>query len=317
MGADPSGPAPFAFPSLASAAGARQDRIMLTTHQEVHRLGGYGEYAPPPDLAHVVEALWVYARPLGSGVAIAGRGHRVLPDPTLSICLSGTRDADGRLTDAELFVLGPVRTVRYFNPTPGLHLEAIRLKFEWCRELLGIDPAAHVGGLDRFADAAPRMPSPPPSELFGTIDSAQALGVLLRWIGARVEAVRASRGTTLAHRGLESIRAGRTATVQLPAIARELALSERHLRRVVKGATGASPKSIQRTYRLNRAVAAADRAPRPDWAALAADAGYFDQSHLINEFRSMTGALPTELHAERRMQQERPESPRRSRPGFA
>jgi AraC-like DNA-binding protein len=285
---------------------------------ESYRLGGYREFAAPPGLAHVVEALWVYARPLGSGAAIPGRGHRVLPDPTLSICLTGTRDSGGRLTDAELLVLGPVRSVRYFNPTPGLHLEAIRLKSEWCRELLGIDPAVHVGGMDRFADAAPRTPSPPAEALLGTVDSAQALDVLLHWIGARVEALRASRGTTLAHRGLESIRAGRTATVQLPAIARELALSERHLRRVVRGATGASPKSIQRTYRLNRAVAAADRAYRPDWAALAADAGYFDQSHLIHEFRSLTGALPTELHAERRRQEEpRPESPRRSRPDFA
>ena len=32
----------------------------------------------------------------------------------------------------------------------------------------------------------------------------------------------------------------------------------------------------------------------PDWPQLALDLGYFDQAHLINDFRSITGYSPTE-----------------------
>jgi AraC-like DNA-binding protein len=36
-----------------------------------------------------------------------------------------------------------------------------------------------------------------------------------------------------------------------------------------------------------------------DWTGLAQDCGYFDQSHLIRECRSMSGFTPTELAARR------------------
>jgi AraC-like DNA-binding protein len=32
---------------------------------------------------------------------------------------------------------------------------------------------------------------------------------------------------------------------------------------------------------------------RPGWAAVAADAGFYDQSHLANEFRALCGLTPT------------------------
>jgi AraC-like DNA-binding protein len=36
-----------------------------------------------------------------------------------------------------------------------------------------------------------------------------------------------------------------------------------------------------------------------DWSELALDCGYFDQSHLIRECRSLSGFTPTELAARR------------------
>jgi len=37
------------------------------------------------------------------------------------------------------------------------------------------------------------------------------------------------------------------------------------------------------------------RRPAPDWADLALEGGFYDQSHLVNEFRALCGVTPTEF----------------------
>ncbi len=72
-----------------------------------------------------------------------------------------------------------------------------------------------------------------------------------------------------------------------------LDLSERHVRRVFKNVTGLSPKAYQRVERFRKtfhAMAGESRASSlPD---------FYDQSHMINEFRSFTGYSPGSLPSE-------------------
>ena len=77
------------------------------------------------------------------------------------------------------------------------------------------------------------------------------------------------------------------------AAADELSMSVRRFRREFGERVGLSPKAYARIVRFRRvamSVAAATEPPR--WAALAAEHGYFDQSHLIHEFRKLTGSTP-------------------------
>ncbi|OZI21398.1 AraC family transcriptional regulator [Bordetella genomosp. 9] len=75
-------------------------------------------------------------------------------------------------------------------------------------------------------------------------------------------------------------------------VAAGLGISERHLRRVFIEAVGMSPKMFSRLRRFSRAtdLARADR--RTNWASIAAEAGFYDQAHLIEEFRHFTGVTP-------------------------
>ena len=77
-------------------------------------------------------------------------------------------------------------------------------------------------------------------------------------------------------------------------LARRLEVSERHLTRVFRGAMGATPKQFARIARLSSVVAAA-RGAMANWAQIAADCGYADQSHMVHEFQAMVGVAPAAL----------------------
>ncbi|MGC2278440.1 MAG: helix-turn-helix domain-containing protein, partial [Candidatus Acidiferrales bacterium] len=57
---------------------------------------------------------------------------------------------------------------------------------------------------------------------------------------------------------------------------------------------GVSPKWVIRRYRLHEAIEKFNSCSRPDWAQLALELGYFDQAHLINDFRSIVGYSPSQ-----------------------
>jgi AraC-like DNA-binding protein len=91
----------------------------------------------------------------------------------------------------------------------------------------------------------------------------------------------------LALAAAERLTSGRVSTV-----ATDLGVSERHLRRVFREAFGVSPKEFAQLRRFQCALRTARRDGRASWASIAAAAGYYDQAHLIAEFRAITGVTP-------------------------
>jgi len=72
--------------------------------------------------------------------------------------------------------------------------------------------------------------------------------------------------------------------------------NKRTLQRLFAEYVGVSPKWVIRLYRLHEAVDRLRSGERLDGAQLAYDLGYFDQPHLINDFKSLTGYTPAQLH---------------------
>jgi AraC-like DNA-binding protein len=71
-------------------------------------------------------------------------------------------------------------------------------------------------------------------------------------------------------------------------------VGKRSLQRLFNEYVGVSPKWVIRRYRLHELIERANEGEEPDWPQLALELGYFDQAHLINDFRSITGYSPTE-----------------------
>jgi len=69
-------------------------------------------------------------------------------------------------------------------------------------------------------------------------------------------------------------------------------LAPRTLQRLFQRYVGVSPKWVLRRYRLHEAAAALAREQDRPWAEVAADLGYFDQSHFIRDFTAAIGMTP-------------------------
>jgi AraC-like DNA-binding protein len=60
---------------------------------------------------------------------------------------------------------------------------------------------------------------------------------------------------------------------------------------------GLTPKRFSRIRRLQRLLGAIEPAEPIDWSRLALAHGYYDQSHLVNDFGELTGITPTAYRA--------------------
>ena len=88
--------------------------------------------------------------------------------------------------------------------------------------------------------------------------------------------------------------------VRVRELAAEVGCSSRHLGELFRAEIGLAPKEAARVVRFDRARRRLQQA-RPRLAVvadLAADCGYFDQSHLNRDFRRFAGAAPLEWLAE-------------------
>ncbi|MBI4904298.1 MAG: helix-turn-helix domain-containing protein [Acidobacteria bacterium] len=75
-------------------------------------------------------------------------------------------------------------------------------------------------------------------------------------------------------------------------IARSMGCSSRHLERLFTRHVGLSPKTLARICRFQRILQTREARPHLAWASSAVDCGYYDQAHLIADYRQFTGTTP-------------------------
>ncbi len=71
-------------------------------------------------------------------------------------------------------------------------------------------------------------------------------------------------------------------------------IGKRSLQRLFNEYVGVNPKWVIRRYRLHDLVERFNSGEQVDYSQLALELGYFDQAHLINDFRSIVGYSPTQ-----------------------
>ncbi len=78
----------------------------------------------------------------------------------------------------------------------------------------------------------------------------------------------------------------------IPELARELAVSQRHLERLYHNQVGMSPKQYSQLLRVEVARLALKQTTEQSTTRLAAELGFYDQAHFIREFSAVIGMTP-------------------------
>jgi AraC-like DNA-binding protein len=82
-------------------------------------------------------------------------------------------------------------------------------------------------------------------------------------------------------------------------LVRATGYSHRWLTERFRAEVGLAPKAFARVVRFENAFERLGRLDRVRWAEFALDCGYYDQAHLVRDFREMAGATPTEVFRRR------------------
>lgn len=264
-----------------------------------HQIGGYTAYEPTRDLFSAVEEFWTYLTP-PDFLRPEGATHRVLPDPSVSLAFCCRRDAAGVPEDARILLIGEKTRPKVFSYDRRRQIAAVRIKVEAVERLLGLRPGEHQDADVDLGTVLPLLAEQLLESFSATRSAHDAIGILRVLLMKQPDEDSDVRHAVVRH-ALDCVRDthGRSPVER---IADATGFSARHLRRLVRDATGVSLKHFARTTRFVTAITAADAAERPQWAQVAADAGFYDQSHLVRDCQDICGLTPTELHRERRAQ---------------
>jgi len=83
--------------------------------------------------------------------------------------------------------------------------------------------------------------------------------------------------------------------IKIDDLARQVELSERQLERKFVEQVGIPPKLYCRISRLDYALRLKEAKPQRTWTELTFLSGYFDQNHMVKDFKALAGTAPSEF----------------------
>jgi AraC-like DNA-binding protein/uncharacterized glyoxalase superfamily protein PhnB len=200
-------------------------------------------------------------------------GHdRIVPDGCMDLIWSERRG---------LTVVGPNTTAFMAPLREGSAVGGVRLHPGAAPPVFGVDaPAlldAHVPAAELWGDDARRLDD--------RVAAAGSGGERARLLVAFVSARATTAPDPLVREAARRLERERVAEV-----ASTLAVSQRHLRRLVSAHVGYGPKLLGRVLRLRRALARVRGGA--ELAEVAFDSGYADQAHFSQDCRALAGVPP-------------------------
>ncbi len=237
----------------------------------------YREHVPAADRRDFIECFW-------SIETFATINTGVPPDGCVDIVFSpdfGLR-AVGTMTVEQVFFLGA-----------GTQTVGVRFRPGMAGSVLRVSPAEFTDSFIDLEDLWPQRGMEWKTQLLESKSIADQMEALCRSVQIPEQA---KNPVQLAIKAMRSVHGN----VDIDYIASQANLSSRQFRRRCREEAGLTPKHLCRILRFRRAQQLAKCSSRVNWAQIAAETGYFDQSHLIRDFGELTGRTPMSVFSNRR-----------------
>jgi AraC-like DNA-binding protein len=202
-------------------------------------------------------------------------------------CLDIVYDRGGGLR-----AIGTMTAEQRFDYPAGAGLAGIRFRPGVARAFLGASAAELTDGSAPLEDLWPRRARELARQLDDAKSIQRAMGILL---GSLPQPAAAPNPV---QRAIEAL-ATSHGSADLDSAASQANLSPRQFRRRCLEESGLTPKRLSRVLRFRHACRIARAAGRPNWSDIALEAEYFDQAHLIRDFREFTGLTPMAVFSNR------------------
>jgi AraC-like DNA-binding protein len=190
--------------------------------------------------------------------------------------------------EPDVWVAGP-RTRAQFRRKNGVaRMVTVQLKPGWSVPLLGVPASALTDQLVPLTEIWGRARGDLSGQLLTARSVPELLGRLSRALESRSQHTFEPAASRLARRAVRLLEGEE---VRVERVAKRLGVSARHLRRAFTESVGIGVKDYARTVRLQRALRLS--ATSQDWVGIAVAAGYYDQAHLIADFRQLIGLTPS------------------------
>jgi AraC-like DNA-binding protein len=270
-------------------------RLQTFTHQSPIGHWSVSVWQPDPRLGGMVASMW-----FGEG-KVAYQRDRILPSGQSQLLINlgppqyriepGPPEVRVPFVDVWYSGLhqGPIDTeAPHGNALLGVAFTA-RGTFPWLGEHMESLSDRIIALADALGDGALRLRE----RLLNTPSLQARFQAVERWLLARL------KPRTIVHPAVRWAVDRIAATggrMPIEDLATQTGFTRKYLGNLFQQQVGLSPKSLARVHRFRGALALLNRADgQVPWTELADACGYYDQSHLINEFRRFTGLSPVEL----------------------
>jgi AraC-like DNA-binding protein len=209
-----------------------------------------------------------------------------LPDGRTSLVVRVPQDGRG-----DAYVMGARTRAKFKRATGFVRATMIRFKPGWSPSLFGVPANSLTDQLVTIDDLWGGA-----SDLTADLVAARSIPAMLDRL-SRAIAARTTFESASARLARRAARMFELTETRVQAVAQQLGVTARHLRRAFVESVGIGPKEFARGVRLQRAIRESARSR--DWGVIARDAGYYDQAHLIGDFRDLVGLTPSAYLARR------------------
>lgn len=240
----------------------------------------------PRGLRDRVECLWV-ERPLRARHP-AHAAWRVVPDASSHLLYHRFPSRNRGEPGCRLVVVGPRTRALDIDKTGRSLTVGVRLRPWASATLLGV-PAGELADATWTLESVVGPEAATLEQRLRESPEDDGPSILAAWLRGR-----ARDGETTDERRAREATSRLERQDPCGRAARRVGIGSRRLRTLVRDQVGLPPKALARVARLHRALRWT-RALGSDasWSRIAAGSGYYDQSHMIREFRNLLGETPS------------------------